>query len=253
MTRARPGEEMIEDYLSRLREALWSTPAERRDQIVSDVAQHIAEALAEEPNPDEETVGSVLDRIGTPQEIAAALDETSEDERSRQSYGEPTAQPQPPSPVRAAVKLMYVGAAMSIVTAFVDPLTRSGLKAAIEKGTNSAARIHGLPRLTTSQLSSSVIDNLVMAVIVSLVSVLLWVFIARASTAGQWSARVTASGLFGLNTLILLIGPADLSVRGPASRPTEACLFIVWLIGLGVILLLWQRASSGFFNASHKS
>ena len=251
--RARPGQEMIEDYLSRLREALRSTPAERRDQIVSDVAQHIAEALAEELNPDEEIVATLLDRTGTAEEIAAALDETSGDERRHRPYGPPTVDRRPPSPVRAAVKLMYVGAAMSLVTALVDLLTRSGLKAAIEKGTNSAARAHGLPTLTTSQLNSSVIDNLVMAVIFSLVSVLLWVFIARASTDGQSSARITASGLFALDTLILLIGPADLSIRGPATQPTEVFLFIVWLIGLAATVLLWQRASSEFFNASHKA
>jgi hypothetical protein len=89
-----------------------------------------------------------------------------------------------------------------------------------------------------------------MAAIVSLVSVFLWLFIARAVTDGQSSARVTASGLFGLYTLMLLIGPADLSLRGPASRPTEAFLFFVWLIGLGAVVLLWQRASSEFFNVS---
>ncbi len=70
------------------------------DQIASDVAQHLAEALAEEPNPDEEAIGNLLDRIGTPEEIAAALDEASEDERNRQPYREPTPQPQPPALLR---------------------------------------------------------------------------------------------------------------------------------------------------------
>ena len=251
--RARPGQEMIEDYLSRLREALRATPPERRDQIVSDVAQHISEALAEEPDPDDETVATLLDRTGTPEEIAAALDEAGGDERRHRPYGPPTTAAQPPSPVRAAVKLMYLGAAISVVTAFVDLLTISSLKGAIQKGTNTAARVHGLPRLTVGQVNSAATDDAVMAVIVSLVSAILWVFIARAGTDGQWSARVTASGLFGLDTLILLIGPADLGIRGPASGPTEAFLFIAWLIGLGAIVLLWQRASSAFFSASHKA
>jgi uncharacterized membrane protein len=223
MMRAHRNEEMVENYLGRLRKALRSMSAKRRDQIVSDLAQHIAEALAEEPNADEQVIGSLLDRIGTPEEIAAALAETSEDERNRVPYDPPTAGPQPPSSIRAATRLMYVGAAMSIVTAFVDFLSRSGLKVAIEKGTHTAARLHGLPRLTTSQLNSSVTDNLAMAIVVSMVSVLLWVFVARASTDGQWSARVTASGLFGLDTLILLIGPADLSLRG-ARVPAHASL-----------------------------
>ena len=245
MTSARPCEEMIEDYLRQLREALRSTPPERRDQIVSDVAQHIAEARAEEPSSDELTISRLLDRIGTPEAIAAASEEASDDS-GRAAAGER----QPPSPVRAAVRLMYAGAAMSILTAFVNLLTRSGLKSAIEQGLSSASRIHGLPRLTPGQVNSSVTAGIVMAVIVSVFGAFLWVFIARASRDGQWSARITATGLFGLGTLALLIGPADLSARGPASRATEACLLAVWLIGLAVIVLLWRRSSGKFFNGS---
>lgn len=245
MMSARPGEEMIEDYLRQLREALRSTSPERREQIVSDVAQHIAEARAEEPSSDELTISRLLDRIGAPEAIAAAFEETSDD-GGRATGGKR----QPPSSVRAAVRLMYLGAAMSILTAFVDLLTRSGLKSAIEQGLNSASRVHGLPRLTPSQVNSSVTAGIMMAVIVSVFGTFLWVFVARASRDGQWSARITATGLFGLNTLALLIGPADVSVRGPASRATEACLFAVWLIGLAVIVLLWRRSSSTFFNGS---
>jgi hypothetical protein len=67
-----------------------------------------------------------------------------------------------------------VHAGLPPATAFVDLLTRSGLKTAIEKGLDSASRIYGLPKLTTTQVNSSVTAGLVMAVIVSLVSVLLW-------------------------------------------------------------------------------
>lgn len=99
-------------------------------------------------------------------------------------------------------------------------------------------------------MNSSVTAVIVMAVIVSVLGALLWAFIARASADGQWSARITATGLFGLNTLALLIGPADLSVRGPASRATEACLLAAWLTGLAVIVLVWQGSSGRFFNGS---
>lgn len=192
MMRAGPSGEMIENYLGRLREALRSTPAERREQVVSDVAQHIAEALAEEPDPNEQTVASVLDRIGTPEEIAAALDEDSGADRNSRPHGSRQATPDPPAPVRTAVRLMYLGAAISVVAAFGDLLTRSELKSFFRNGTNLAHRLHGLPKLTPSQLNSAVTDNLAMAVIIWLVSVLLWLFIARAITTGQSSARGTA-------------------------------------------------------------
>ena len=251
--RARPGQEMIEDYLSRLREALRSTPAERRDQIVSDVAQHIAEALAEELNPDEEIVATLLDRTGTAEEIAAALDETSGDERRHRPYGPPTVGPPASFPRPRRCQADVRRSSHEPRHRVGGPPDEEWPEGRHREGDQQRRQAHGLPTLTTSQLNSSVIDNLVMAVIFSLVSVLLWVFIARASTDGQSSARITASGLFALDTLILLIGPADLSIRGPATQPTEVFLFIVWLIGLAATVLLWQRASSEFFNASHKA
>jgi uncharacterized membrane protein len=108
------GEKLIEDYLGRLREALRSAPPEQRDQVVSDVAQHIAEARAEEPSPDELAISGLLDRLGSPEAIAAAFEETGDDS-SRAAEGER----QPPPSVRAASRLMYAGAAMTIVTALV--------------------------------------------------------------------------------------------------------------------------------------
>ena len=145
---------------------------------------------------------------------------------------------------------MQAGAAMSIVTALADLLTRSGLESAIGQGLSSASKAHGLPRLTPGQVSSSATAVIVMAVIVSVLGVFPWLFIARASTDGQWSARITATALFGLDTLALLAGPADLSVRGPATRATEACLLAGWLTGLAVVTLLWQGSSGRFFNGS---
>jgi len=46
---------------------------------VSDVAQHITEARAEEPCSDEPAIASLLERIGSPEAIAAASEETSDD------------------------------------------------------------------------------------------------------------------------------------------------------------------------------
>lgn len=250
----RSGEEMIDAYLHRLREALRGTPADRRDQIVSDVVQHIAEARAEESSSDAATISGLLARIGTPEEIAAAFSDTNGEEQSRgapesnrNDQGSPRPQ-SPPGAVQWAIRLMYGGAATSIVTAVVDLATRSELKAFLKSGTDLASRLHGLPKLTPSQLGSSTMDDLVMAVIIWALSVLLWSLIARAGKDGWTSLRFAASALFGIDTLMLLIGPPDLSVRGP--RVTDICPVVVWLIGLAVVLLLWQRSASKFFDAS---
>lgn len=199
------------------------------------------------------TGATALNDRPTTEEIAAASDDTSKEQSGglfgSHRVGRWAARPQsPPAAVHWAIRLMYLGAAMSIVTAIVDLVTRNELKAFIKNGTNLASRLHGLPKLTPSELNSSTTDNLVMAVIIWVLSVLLWALVARAAKNGWSSLRIAASSLFGINSLMLLIGPADLSIRGP--RVTDICPVIVWLIGLAAVIFLSQRSASKFYRAS---
>jgi hypothetical protein len=156
-----------------------------------------------------------------------------------------TKRPPAPASVRSAVGVMYAGAALSLIRVIADIATRSSLKADIEKNGS-----HGPIPLTASQVNSVVTASIVMAVAVGLISVGLWIFVARASKDGQNWARVTGSVLFGLDTLASLAGPSGLAINGP--QPTVAKLFtaLVWLAGLGAVVLLWQRGSRAFFSRS---
>ena len=51
--------------------------------------------------------------------------------------------------------------------------------------------------------------------------------------------------LFGLNTLILAS-----SLARPHATIGILLLMLVWLAGLGAVLLLWRRDSSAYFAAS---
>ena len=46
-------------------------PARRRHEIVAEVEEHIAESLAEIPDPTDADIRNVLDRVGEPEDIAA--------------------------------------------------------------------------------------------------------------------------------------------------------------------------------------
>jgi hypothetical protein len=46
-------------------------PANRRDEIVAEIEEHISEGLAELPNETETEVRNMLERLGDPQDIAA--------------------------------------------------------------------------------------------------------------------------------------------------------------------------------------
>jgi hypothetical protein len=65
-------DEMCEDYLARLRVALAKADTSECNQIVSQVAEHIAEARAGLERQSEAGVSEILERLGTPEEIAAA-------------------------------------------------------------------------------------------------------------------------------------------------------------------------------------
>jgi uncharacterized membrane protein len=63
---------LVDDYLRRLDAAASALPAYRRDELVSEIRDHIQEALRQAPAGDEAAVRSTLERLGSPEEIAAA-------------------------------------------------------------------------------------------------------------------------------------------------------------------------------------
>jgi hypothetical protein len=87
MTRT-AADEAIDRYLDRLDHALTDVPSARRDELVQEIIEHIAEARWDLPDRDDQAaVLTLLERLGSPEEIAAA---------ERESSGD--AYPQAPSP-----------------------------------------------------------------------------------------------------------------------------------------------------------
>jgi hypothetical protein len=144
--------------------------------------------------------------------------------------------PAAPAPVLNAVKLMYAGAAVSLVSLIISLTDISGTKAAIRK-----AR----PTLTVAQVNQLNGFIIGLAIVSGLVGVGLWLWMSWANKEGKNWARVLSTVLFGLATLDLF---------GVFSQPKTALGLIfplvTWLIGLGVIVLLWRPESSQFFKPS---
>lgn len=63
---------LIADYLRRLHAAAWVLPPDRRDELVSEIREHIDAALRTGGTRDEVAIRNVLERLGAPEEIAAA-------------------------------------------------------------------------------------------------------------------------------------------------------------------------------------
>jgi uncharacterized membrane protein len=63
---------LVRDYLERLETAAAGLAVDRRADLIADVRDHIANAVAEAGDDDEPTVRNILDRLGSPEEIVAA-------------------------------------------------------------------------------------------------------------------------------------------------------------------------------------
>ncbi len=148
---------------------------------------------------------------------------------------EATHDPQVPSSVRNAVRCMYAGAALSGITVVLQFVTIAAERNLIKKQHPhyTAVHIHDLVVAAVAQVS-----------IVGVISVGLWVLIARTNLAGRSWARIAASVLFALNTLDLIT-----SVRFYGLQAGLILAVLTWLVGLAAIVLLWRRESSDYLNA----
>jgi hypothetical protein len=163
------------------------------------------------------------------------------DIRGTQQHPADTQDPQwqlPPAPASVvnAVKVMYAGAAVSVISVIVGLATSGAVKSEIH-----ASR----PDLTAAQVSAYAEFNLVSVIIVGLVGVGMWIWLARMCRDGRRVVRVFAATLLGVDTLLQIFGftqPITFAARIPG--------LVVWLVGLAAVALLWRRDATDFFNAA---
>src|SRR5689334_12114646 len=137
-----------------------------------------------------------------------------------------------PASMVTAVRLMYAGAAYSLIWAI-------GVIAV------SASIVKHYPLASVSgdhRLAGAV----TLAILLCAADIALWLGIARACRRGSSGARVAGTVLFAVHTVGVL-GVVTSSQAGLG--PAKALTLIGWLIGLGAVLALWQRPSSAFFTA----
>ena len=139
-----------------------------------------------------------------------------------------------PPPVVNAVKLMYVGAAISTVSLIISLADIGGVKTAIKKAK---------PSWTPAQVNQYDRFLITVAIVSGVIGIALWLWMARSNNQGKNWARILSTVLFCLATLDLI---------GVFSQP-KTLLGVVfplltWLVGLGAVFLLWRPESSAFFK-----
>lgn len=152
---------------------------------------------------------------------------------SGQSQG-PQQRPPAPNSVQTAVKLMYAGAALSLIELVVGLVTIGSVRRAIQKA---------YPHYTSAQVHRLEVADVVVAIVAGVIAIGLWLWMARASSGGHNWARITGTVFFGLNTLFLLAGLAR-----PHVGVGLVFSILVWLAGLGAVIMLWRRESGDYFR-----
>jgi hypothetical protein len=142
--------------------------------------------------------------------------------------------PSAPNSVQTAVKLMYAGAALSFLELVLNLATIGSVKTAIHKR---------FPDYTSTQLHTAEVSYVVFVAISAVIAIGLWLWMARANAAGRNYARITGTVFFALNTLFFL-----LSVARPHASVGLVLSLLVWLAGLGAVIMLWRKESGPYFT-----
>jgi hypothetical protein len=160
--------------------------------------------------------------------------------------------PKPPAPetVRRAFFCMIAGAALSVIGVVVALTQLNAIRSVFETS---------LPNDDITMINSLVTATIVASVVIALIEVGLWLWIAFASKAGKNYARITGTVFFGVNaasTLFGTIGYIATSHNGSvnstfASSDTvlgQIANWLTFLAGLAAVVLLWRKDAGPFFK-----
>jgi hypothetical protein len=148
--------------------------------------------------------------------------------------------PAPPSPVVNAVRLMYAGAVLAVIGLILDLTTIGNIRTTLRNANSKSSN-----KLSPHEINTLVTTFIVLEILIALIGVGLWLWMAWAVKRGRSWARIVSSVLFGLNTLFVLLSLSRLH----ASLGLLPSL-LVWLIGLGAIIFLWRKDSSEYFGTA---
>ncbi len=148
---------------------------------------------------------------------------------------EPSRPPAPQSVLNAA-KVMYVGAAASLIGIVIDFTTLSATRHEIESRN---------PSLTPAQVNTA--EHVAIGAFIAggLIAAALWLWMAQSCKLGKAWARIVSTVLFSIDTIQQVA-----SVAVPAGGAVRIYAIFVWLIGLAAIILLWQRSSTAYFKGT---
>ncbi|TDE00912.1 hypothetical protein [Jiangella asiatica] len=151
-------------------------------------------------------------------------------------WGDPStaARPEPPAQILTAAKLMYVGAVLSGLLLLFTFLSRDAIRDAVEDSDSS---------LSADEIDAAVNLTIGVGIVVGLIGVGLWLWMAAANKAGKSWARVVATILGGLNILFTLF---SLSGGGGLNLIVNV---VQIALAAYILYLLYRPESSQYYAA----
>ncbi|MGC2191776.1 MAG: hypothetical protein WA751_05530 [Candidatus Dormiibacterota bacterium] len=138
--------------------------------------------------------------------------------------------------VFAAVRLMYVGAAIELIALITILATADSVKSTIAER---------YPHLAAMLWHAVWVTHIVPDVVAAPIAIGLWLWMAWANGRGHNWARLAFALFFASTTLSLLVALIqDAAVYAPADLVAGIG---VWLVGLAAVLLIFNGASRGYY------
>ena len=153
--------------------------------------------------------------------------------------GQRPAAPAQPASIATAVKLMYAGAVLSVLSLIYSFSTLGNLKddIRVELEKNDAS-------VSQSTIDAAYSVTIVIAVIFGLIGALLWVWMAWKNGQGRKWARVVATVLAAFNLVGLLFSVAG----GNAETISLIASAISCVLAVCILVLLYKKESTAFYD-----
>lgn len=144
-----------------------------------------------------------------------------------------------PASIAMAVKLMYAGAALSVLGLLSTFLMRDTIRDAVQKASDDAGT-----SMTSSEVDAAVGLAVGFGAVAGLIGVALWLWMASANGKGRKWARILATVFFGLSVLSTL---GSLVQHPPVLTLVISIVSLV--LGAYIIFLLYRPESTQYYNA----
>lgn len=156
-------------------------------------------------------------------------------------YGlQPPARVEQPSSIRTAVRLMWAGAVVSLLSLVVTLVTLGGLKGQV-RDQLAATQQDVTPEMVDAAFAAAIGAGVAGAVI----AIGLWLWMAWKNGQGRRWARVVATVLGAINVVSTLF---TLSA-GASTAPSLVVSVVGLVLAVAILVLLWRKDSSAFYAA----